>query len=617
VAETYPKPYAHYVLLERLGVGGMSEVDLARNRVDDGSFVRFAVIKRIKADYATDESFVRMFKDEARITSELHHENIGSVYDFGRVGDEYYLALEYVPGIDLRFLVNTLRDRGQRVPVKVALRVIVDVLGALSYAHDKKDTWGRAMGIVHRDVNPRNVMMSIRGEVKLIDFGVAKATDRLEQTRADHVKGKFAYMAPEQLTGTGVDHRSDLFAVGLVLHELIAGVSPYFGLNQVQILHRMLNASVPELPPIPELTDEGGLRRVHARALAADPDDRYATAAEFADDVRALAEQIGGLPTQDQLAGFLNAVDPELTLRLQGKMEQYAQIDVVETEVLPPPEVEAQGRAGPTSTSGSIQREPSLVVGGSHPSLSGTMARQMHYSLRAEPSSVARTGVLAGSVLLVSVLSALVAGAIVAVALIGAWFFLERQPSVPAPTLPPIGAVDAQGSAPAEAVDPAAADPAVDPAAAEPEPPEPKQSRPPRTRPRPSPAPVVLPAEAVEPEPVVEPAGADGPDLLTPDADLVDPFPALPSEPAPAPAPPSAVGAGDDVEYGYVNVTVAEDAPEGQVQVRIDGEAAGTAPLMRARLPIGPHSVDAPGRDCKPGTVNLVHKSQTVNVVCR
>ncbi|MCA9492659.1 MAG: serine/threonine protein kinase, partial [Myxococcales bacterium] len=198
MGEIYPRPYADYVLLERLGSGGMSEVDLARKVVDQDSFVRFAVIKRIKADRAADASFVRMFRDEARITSELHHEKIGTVYDFGKVGDEYYLALEYVAGIDVRYLINVLRERGQRVPVRVALKVVVDVLDALEYAHTKRDTFGKRMGIVHRDVNPRNVMISIRGEVKLIDFGVAKADNRAEHTVGHSLKGKFAYMAPEQ-----------------------------------------------------------------------------------------------------------------------------------------------------------------------------------------------------------------------------------------------------------------------------------------------------------------------------------------------------------------------------------------------------------------------------------
>ncbi|MEQ1571168.1 MAG: serine/threonine-protein kinase, partial [Myxococcota bacterium] len=285
----YPRPYAQYVLLERLGIGGMSEVDLARKVVDDGSFVRFLVVKRIKASHAEDPSFVRMFKDEARITSELHHANIGALYDFGKVDDEYYLALEFVPGLDARKLINTLRERAQRVPVRIALKIVAEVLDALDHAHNKTDTFGRRMGIVHRDVNPRNVMLSVRGEVKLIDFGVAKATDRLEVTGTDQVKGKFMYMAPEQLTGAEIDHRCDIYAAGLLLNELLSGVPPFAGLNQVQVAHRLMSGEHPELAPVGELPDDSGLRRAHDRALASNADDRYPTARDFAAALRQVA----------------------------------------------------------------------------------------------------------------------------------------------------------------------------------------------------------------------------------------------------------------------------------------------------------------------------------------
>ncbi len=414
MGETYPRTYADYVLLERLGSGGMSEVDLARKVVDDRSFVRFAVIKRIKADRSADESFVRMFKDEARITAELHHEKIGTVYDFGRVGDEYYLALEYVAGVDVRHLIQTLRDRGQRVPVKVALRIVADVLDALEYAHNKKDTFGRRMGIVHRDVNPRNIMISIRGEVKLIDFGVAKATDRLERTRTDHVKGKFSYMAPEQITGQTIDHRADLYAVGLTLHELLSGSSPFFGLNQVQVLHRMMTGRPPALPNIPEVADSRLLAALHDRSLASSPGDRYASAAEMAADVRRLGDSFGGLPSEDQLAAFLAAVDPDLTARLQLKMETYARLEVTAAGEISAPQVDTTGLR-------------SAVMPEVH---GGTIAEQ-------DSLTVTRMGVLGGSVLLVSVFSAALAATFVTAVFVGLFVvfapeWAPRPPGEPA-----------------------------------------------------------------------------------------------------------------------------------------------------------------------------------------
>ncbi|MCA9687930.1 MAG: serine/threonine protein kinase, partial [Myxococcales bacterium] len=169
---------------------------------------------------------------------ELQHENIAQVYDFGQVSEDYFLAMEYVPGMNLRRVQRVLASRGQVPPFRVTLRILADVLAALEYAHTRVDTYGRPMRLVHRDVNPRNVMLSVRGEVKLIDFGVAKSDTKTDQTVGRSMKGKFAYMAPEQVEAkVRVDGRSDIFAVGLVLHELIEGRSPYAGMSEAQIIN--------------------------------------------------------------------------------------------------------------------------------------------------------------------------------------------------------------------------------------------------------------------------------------------------------------------------------------------------------------------------------------------
>lgn len=319
----YPVAYGDYVLLERLGLGGMSQVDLARKGSDE-EFVRFLVIKRIKAERTSDDAFVRMFRDEARITSELHHANIASVYDFGRMGDEYFMALEYVPGVDVRVIVNTLRERGQGVPPSVALRITYDVLQALQYAHTKVDSYGTPMRIVHRDVNPRNIMVSIRGETKLIDFGVARATGRLERTRTDHVKGKFAYMAPEQMSNDDIDGRADLFAVGLTLYELVRGFGPFHGLSQVQIMHRLVGGRIPPLEGPTPGYDGDLLRTVFARSTAMQVKDRYPDAAAFAKDVERLASMSGGLASQADMERFLRYLQPDLAERVQQKMTLFS-----------------------------------------------------------------------------------------------------------------------------------------------------------------------------------------------------------------------------------------------------------------------------------------------------
>jgi serine/threonine protein kinase len=367
-AAEYPQPYGEYVLLERLGVGGMSEVDLARKAVEDTDFVRFVVIKRIKADLTDDESFIRMFKDEARITAELHHNNIANVYDFGRQGDEYYMALEYVPGTDLRRIINTLRHRHKTIPLRIGLKVLADVLSGLGYAHDQVDALGHNMNIVHRDVNPRNVMISTRGEVKLIDFGVAKATNRLERTRTDHVKGKFAYMAPEQITAGEIDHRADLFAVGLLLHEIVTGYGPLAGLSQVQIMHRLMAGRLPELPPPSELADPGPLQQVYRKAIEVKPEDRYPSGTAFRRDLEKVAEPLGGLATQKDVVEFLQRVDPALEGRLREKASSYSgPLQPSEVATAPLPRLETlepvEGSLSGVSITRSVTR--SQIVAGS------------------------------------------------------------------------------------------------------------------------------------------------------------------------------------------------------------------------------------------------------------
>lgn len=340
----YPRPFGPYVLLERLGQGGMSEVDLARRAVDDAAFVRFVVIKRIHAAHSGDDSFVRMFHDEARINAELQHENIATVYDFGQEGDEFFLAMEYVAGCDLRRVQRLLVRKGDAFPLRVALRIVADVLAALDYAHGRVDTYGRSMNIVHRDVNPRNIMLSVRGEVKLIDFGVAKADNRAEHTVGHSLKGKFAYMAPEQIEATRpVDGRADVFAVGIVLHELLTNASPFAGLTEVQTMHRILAGQIPAVSSHAVRALPPTVVAIHDRALATDPDQRFASAGEMRDAIVAAAQELGGLCSRAELAGFLRQVDPDassVSMRLEewrGGTPAERSVSRSRSVVAPPP----------------------------------------------------------------------------------------------------------------------------------------------------------------------------------------------------------------------------------------------------------------------------------------
>jgi serine/threonine protein kinase len=350
----YPRQYGKYVLLEPIGAGGMSEVDLAHRGVDDTSFVRFVAIKRVAHSNLADESFVRMFMDEARINAELHHGNIVGVYDFGKQVDpvtgreEYFMVMEYVPGLDLRGLQRAAHALGHRLPLRFCFSVLHEVLQGLQYAHSKVDTLGRTMNLVHRDINPRNVMVSVRGEVKVIDFGVALAEDRLEKTQGRSLKGKFAYMSPEQIEGNvSLDGRTDLYAVGLMLHELVSGVGPFHGLTELQIMHRIVMGQIPALQVPPEFPDGDLLRELHARSIARDRDERYPDARAFRKAIERAADRIGGLATQEERAALVSSLAPQqvegIAARLRGYHESSHSVSRSVSRVLPPQPAEDSG----------------------------------------------------------------------------------------------------------------------------------------------------------------------------------------------------------------------------------------------------------------------------------
>lgn len=213
-----------YAIVRRLAVGGMAEVYLARVRGPHG-FARQVVLKRIRPELARTGQYQRMFAGEARIAAHLHHVNIAQVIDVGEEDGEPFLVMEYVEGRDVHALLADAGERG--LPVHVAVAIALGVAAGLDHAHERRDADGRPLGIVHRDVSPSNVMVGFDGNVKLLDFGVAKAQGARDVTRAGTVKGKAEYMSPEQALGLAVDRKSDLFSLGTMLYELLVGVRPF------------------------------------------------------------------------------------------------------------------------------------------------------------------------------------------------------------------------------------------------------------------------------------------------------------------------------------------------------------------------------------------------------
>ncbi|MCA9667704.1 MAG: serine/threonine protein kinase [Myxococcales bacterium] len=275
--------FGRYVLLERLGYGGMAEVFVARTQ-SIGGFEKLLAIKRLLPFCTEDEQTVELLADEAKITVRLTHPNIVQVFDFGRVKQSYYIAMEFVDGLDLKSLVQIDELTSEPLPIDVALLVAISILDALDFAHNRADEHGETLGIIHRDVSPHNVLISRHGQVKLTDFGVARARISSHVSIVGDIRGKFSYMPPEQACGGEIDQRVDVFAAGAILYELLAGKQPYRSASsgeQMALLNQKLvppSALVDDIPP--------ELDAITVKALEKDPANRFDSAKAFANALR-------------------------------------------------------------------------------------------------------------------------------------------------------------------------------------------------------------------------------------------------------------------------------------------------------------------------------------------
>jgi serine/threonine protein kinase len=294
--EIKPEKFGRYILLDRIGAGGMAEVFRAVMPGVEG-FQRTFVVKRILAERAQSPYFVDMFVQEARINALLHHPNIVQVFDFGNVGGTYFLAMEYVRGRDVSEILRRLRDRERPCPAGVAAFIAREVAGALAYAHTLAAPDGTAFNIVHRDISPSNIICPRTGGVKLLDFGIAKALGEpeVEKTGNGVFKGKLSYIAPERIKDLPIDARADLFALGAVLWEMLAGRKLFRGKSDFETLKNVAELEVPPPSSIrPDVPPE--LDRIVARALARDPAERYQTAQALADDLDRVLEELRHQP---------------------------------------------------------------------------------------------------------------------------------------------------------------------------------------------------------------------------------------------------------------------------------------------------------------------------------
>lgn len=270
-----------YRVIKRLEAGGMAEVFIGEAQSVQG-FKKKVAIKRVLPHLAQNQNFIGMFLDEARLGAKLTHANIVSVTDIGAADGTFFIVMEYVDGANLKKIIETLRQQGRPFPFKEAVYLCMEACRGLSFAHELEDDAGKLLNIVHRDVSPPNILISKRGEVKVTDFGLAKASTQLEKTDPGVVKGKFSYLAPEAAQGEHVDARADLFAMGIVLWEMLAGRRLFLGETDYQTVKLVQQAQVPSLSRLnPEVDAE--FEAVIAKALARDPNERYQSAREMGD----------------------------------------------------------------------------------------------------------------------------------------------------------------------------------------------------------------------------------------------------------------------------------------------------------------------------------------------
>ena len=299
-----------YELLERVGVGGMAEVYRARLLSAHG-LSKVVAIKRILPYHCEDRNFVQMFLDEAKIALALNHACIGQIYELNEEGGVYFLAMEYIDGPNLSVVIKRLRKAGLRIPVDMTLYIMTQVCAALYAAHTQVDDEGHHMRIIHRDVSPHNVMVGRSGSVKLIDFGIAKAKDRLVQTAAGTVRGKLLYMSPEQAASRTLDHRTDVFSAGMLLLTLVTGQHIWRGMDEVEVLLAIRNWAVPSVrelrPDLDEATADD-VQRVLGRSMAFDQEERYKDAEEFRADLIKVVARVNPVLSGIEVGEFVGRV---------------------------------------------------------------------------------------------------------------------------------------------------------------------------------------------------------------------------------------------------------------------------------------------------------------------
>lgn len=300
--EGLPTDFGKYRLDKRIATGGMAEIFLAHRH---DAPLEPLVIKRILPHLVKSGEFVSMFLDEARIAARLKHENIVEIHDVGQIDGAYYIAMEYVHGEDIRRIYNRAYKLQRSLPLSHSIRVIADAAEGLGHAHKLADDFsGKPMGVVHRDVSPQNILVTYDGNVKVVDFGIAKAVNKVAQTRAGVLKGKYSYMSPEQALGDPIDHKTDIFALGIILYETTTGTRLFKRHNELATLQAIIKCEF--VPPSEALPGyPGDLEAILSKALAKRPEDRYQDARELSKALYRFLEDSGLYVERSIIAEFM------------------------------------------------------------------------------------------------------------------------------------------------------------------------------------------------------------------------------------------------------------------------------------------------------------------------
>ena len=339
----------------------MAEVFLAVRPGVEG-FEKMVALKRMRPHLSAEDSFVKMFLFEAKLAAKLHHPNIVQIYDLGQIADSYFIAMEYVSGRDMSKVVPQADKLGIGFPIEYAMLVAAEVLEGLAYAHEKVDEFGQPLGIVHRDVTPENIIVGWNGHVRLVDFGIVKATSQTDQTKVGEIKGKLSYMSPEQGQGKVLDQRSDLFTLGVVLYEWISGYKLFTGENEMAVLKSILEGRI--YPPTYFREDvPAAVEDIMMKALTKDRDARYASARDMLFDVQTwLQTGADFTPTSTHLANFMKQLFAEEIAQERQMLAEAARERARRTPPPLPVDREVQSAPEPFTLNETRKDQPVLIV---------------------------------------------------------------------------------------------------------------------------------------------------------------------------------------------------------------------------------------------------------------